>query len=269
MFGTLVVRDAEGRIGVLKAFSGQLERSWDVEGFVPPVFDRAAREAIEPRGERSVRQLTARVIAVRESAQWAAARLEFSALGARHASQETALLELHAGRRVLRQAARERSKEGHAALDFAAREDETEHRSMKTRMRGERALLEAVLASFERRLRRLRQHRVSASRIVSWQLYDSYVFTNGLGQTKTLHELFPNGPPSGAGDCAAPKLIVSALKQGLRPLALAEFWWGRAPRSGNRGEGVFYAPCVEKCGVVLAFLLAGDRPAPTGMGSLA
>src|SRR5450432_2224891 len=67
MFGVLAVRTLEGRVGFLKAFSGQLDHTWDVEGFVPPVFDRAGREAIEPRGEASIRAFTARVIAAQQS----------------------------------------------------------------------------------------------------------------------------------------------------------------------------------------------------------
>jgi tRNA pseudouridine32 synthase/23S rRNA pseudouridine746 synthase len=251
MFGVLVVRSATGEPGYLKAFSGQLEHSWDVEGFVPPVFDRAARLAIEPRGEASVRKLTARVIEARDSPEWARARAASAKLDEELAAEEEALLARH---RLRRAARRElpRSRE----LDFAAREDEMEHRRMKARLRDLRAPHEAVLAGFERKLRRVRQLRVAASRIVSWQLYDTYAFENRLGERRTLRELFaPKAPPSGAGDCAAPKLIVFALRNGLTPLALTEFWWGKTPKDGARAEGVCYPPCAEKCGTLLPFLL--------------
>ena len=39
MFGVLVVRDGDGRLGFLAAFSGLLAGSNNVPGFVPPVFD--------------------------------------------------------------------------------------------------------------------------------------------------------------------------------------------------------------------------------------
>jgi tRNA pseudouridine32 synthase/23S rRNA pseudouridine746 synthase len=259
MFGTLVVRAADGRTGFLKAFSGQLDRTWDVEGFVPPVFNREARAAIEPRGEASVRSFTARVVAARNCEQWARARAEQAQLAARHEREEAALSEAHHERRAFRQAARARPGADSMALNAAARADEVEHRAMKTRMREERAPLELALAGFERRLRRIERHRVAASRIVSWQLYDSYVFENASGQTRTLRALFaPRAPPSGAGDCAAPKLLIHAQRHGLQPLSLAEFWWGLPPRGGGRVEGAFYPPCVEKCGTLLPFLLVGS-----------
>ncbi|MBK7862601.1 MAG: hypothetical protein IPJ65_29130 [Archangiaceae bacterium] len=266
MFGTLVVRAADERVGFLKAFSGQLEGSWDVEGFVPPVFDRQARAAIEPRGEASVRAFTARVIAARSCPRWTAARKEQARLTARHANEAATLRELHQQRRATRQVERARLGAGTTvasmALDAAARGDEVEHRATKTRMRQERAPIEATLKGFERRLRRIERHRVAASRIVSWQLYDAYVFENALHETRTLRALFaPKAPPSGAGDCAAPKLLIYAQRHGLEPLSLAEFWWGLPPRGGGRVEGTFYAPCPEKCGALLEFLQAGS-PAP-------
>ena len=153
------------------------------------------------------------------------------------------------------------------ALGRAAQADEVEHRAFKTRLRQERAPLEASLSRVEHRLRRTQALRVAASRIVSRQLYDTYSFVNGLGQTKTLRALFaPGAPPSGAGDCAAPKLLVFARKHGLEPLALAEFWWGKQPRGGGRVEGAFYPPCAEKCGTLLPFLMAGDETAQVLIG---
>ena len=51
MFGVLVVEDGAGRIGYLRAFSGMLDGRWEVESFVPPAFDAAARDAFWPAGE--------------------------------------------------------------------------------------------------------------------------------------------------------------------------------------------------------------------------
>ena len=48
MLGVLVALDAAGRVGVLRAFAGLLGGRWDVDGFVGPVFDLAARNALWP-----------------------------------------------------------------------------------------------------------------------------------------------------------------------------------------------------------------------------
>ena len=52
-----------------------------------------------------------------------------------------------------------------------------------------------------------------------------------------MKDLFaPAMPPGGAGDCAAPKLFGHAQRAGLRPLALAEFWWGTPPARPAGGD---------------------------------
>ncbi|MBZ0237288.1 MAG: RluA family pseudouridine synthase, partial [Deltaproteobacteria bacterium] len=46
MFGVLVVAepgDRGGRVGFLRGFSGMVDGRWHVAGFVPPLFDEAAR----------------------------------------------------------------------------------------------------------------------------------------------------------------------------------------------------------------------------------
>lgn len=50
MFGVLVVRDENGNTGVLKAFSGQYNSAWEVEGWVPPLIDvtRFKSDTFEP-----------------------------------------------------------------------------------------------------------------------------------------------------------------------------------------------------------------------------
>ena len=54
MFGVLVAEDPQGRTVTLRAFSGMLAGRWRIDGFVPPIFDAAARETIEPAGEAVV-----------------------------------------------------------------------------------------------------------------------------------------------------------------------------------------------------------------------
>jgi tRNA pseudouridine32 synthase/23S rRNA pseudouridine746 synthase len=43
----------------------------------------------------------------------------------------------------------------------------------------------------------------------------------------------------------------------LRPLALAEFWWGSSPSASPRRAGFFYPACRNKCSPLLSFMLAG------------
>ena len=118
------------------------------------------------------------------------------------------------------------------------------------------------------------------SRRLQQLLFANYAFTNGHGETKNLLDIFANEkpiipaeewfdnserrkvtgekmPPSGAGECCAPKLLQYALSHDLKPIALAEFWIGTPSRTEIRREGVFYAPCSGKCVPILRHMLQG------------
>lgn len=107
-------------------------------------------------------------------------------------------------------------------------------------------------------VRTLDTTRTARSRILMAAIQDSYHFANARGETRSLRSLFePAEPPGGAGDCAAPKLLAQAYRMGLRPLALAEFWWGAPASTGDRRAGVFYAACRGKCLPILTHMLEG------------
>ncbi len=197
MFGVLVVEARDGSLGYLRAFSGMLSGLWSIEGWAPPTFDVAARDAI-----------------------WIAGDAEMRA-------------------RTLERARFERAEAGGQAAEA---------------------------------LRRMDDARAARSRELLPQIQDTYHFVNARGERRVLRELFaPALPPGGAGDCAAPKLLAQAYTLGLRPVALAEFWWGAAPRSGDRHAGSFYPACRGKCGPILAHMLLGlpaDPPPIFGAGMI-
>ncbi|WP_460879498.1 hypothetical protein [Pontibacter rugosus] len=41
----------------------------------------------------------------------------------------------------------------------------------------------------------------------------------------------------------------------MKPLALAEFWWGLSPKSDFWKHGQFYPACREKCAPILTHML--------------
>jgi len=67
----------------------------------------------------------------------------------------------------------------------------------------------------------------------------------------------PQALPSGTGDCCAPKLLNFAATHQLKPLGLAEFFWGKTNRSATKQHRHFYPACLEKCAPILGFLLCG------------
>lgn len=103
----------------------------------------------------------------------------------------------------------------------------------------------------------------ACSRALLPKLQATYALANARGETRSLAELFAPRPiPGGAGDCAAPKLLQHAYRLGLRPIALAEFWWGDATPAGGRHHGVFYPACRGKCAKILPFMLEGIECEP-------
>lgn len=93
------------------------------------------------------------------------------------------------------------------------------------------------------------------------KIFDHYHFLNQAGDEKSLLEIFRalghKNPPAGAGECAAPKLLQYAFQHKMKPIALAEFWWGQSPKSDFWKHGHFYACCKEKCEPIFKHTLAG------------
>ena len=75
-------------------------------------------------------------------------------------------------------------------------------------------------------------------------------------QNPKIQKKFPL-PPGGTGDCCAPKLLQYAYQHQLKPVCMAEFWWGPSPASEIRHHGEFYPACRGKCKPVLTWMLQG------------
>jgi len=93
------------------------------------------------------------------------------------------------------------------------------------------------------------------------ELFDKYLFLNKAKEEKNLQAIFKDAsyknPPSGAGECAAPKLLQYAFQHNLQPIAIAEFWWGQSPKSNTWKHGNFYPCCKEKCEPIFTHMLKG------------
>ena len=106
-------------------------------------------------------------------------------------------------------------------------------------------------------------------------LFHQYRMLNARGEVKDLVDIWQDYhtsprlrqkyplPPGGTGDCCAPKLLQYAYSQGLKPICMAEFWWGPSPKSEVRHHGQFYPACRGKCKPVLTWMLQGLDVDPT------
>ncbi|MDB4956352.1 MAG: Ribosomal large subunit pseudouridine synthase [Myxococcales bacterium] len=273
MFGVLVVARSDGKLGFLRAFSGMAGGSWEVEGFAPPLFDLEKRDAFWPAGERELAEIAARMREIEQRAQ--PMRTALAELTAQHEAASSELRDRHRANRQLRHESRaqlvaaklvddDRRAALHA-LDQESRADTAEGRRHDASRRAAREQLAWELRFLDDEQAALEHVRAECSRKYLHAIHDTYAIASARGEHRSLRSLFaPNEPPGGAGDCAAPKLLGSAYRQGLRPIALLEFWWGAPPVTGGRTTGVYYPACRGKCGPILAHMLDGlaAEPAP-------
>ena len=100
-------------------------------------------------------------------------------------------------------------------------------------------------------------------------LFHQYKLLNARGEVKDLIDIWQEYynrpkllqkyplPPGGTGDCCAPKLLQYAYQQGLKPLCMAEFWWGATTKTELRHHLNYYPACRGKCKPILTWMLQG------------
>lgn len=179
MLGVMLVRDVDGNLHTLNAFSGNVGGRSMIEGFVPPVLDLCDPESHFKKEEFEISSINAKI------------------------------------------------KELEAAGEPAdALKAERKQRSVA---------------------------------LQGW-IFDNAKVAAADGDIKSIREVFAiRGivPPGGTGDCAAPKLLNYANRNGLQPLAMGEFWYGASPRREIRHHGRFYPSCQGKCGPLLPWMMKG------------
>ncbi len=134
-------------------------------------------------------------------------------------------------------------------------------RDLQTYWKARVQTAEDALNRLTNEIDRLKNHRKEKSKALQKKIVDQYRFLNSQGVSKSLATIFQETPqkipPAGAGECAAPKLLHYAFGHGLKPLAMAEFWWGAPPKSEIRRHRQFYPACQGKCQPILGHMLAG------------
>ena len=263
MLGVLVAQDGEGRLGYLAAFSGNLAGKVHHDYFVPPVYD-----LLDPQGE--FKQGEAQITAINHEVQRLETSPELTTLlqrmtdAVRKKADEIdnfkALMALHKRERDERRHASDLTPEEQEALLNQSRFEKAELK--RIRQRHDEALTEISdeMADYQRRIDLLKARRKTMSEALQERIFRLFVVTNAHGEQRDLVEVFkPLGtlPPAGAGECCAPRLLNYAFNHSLRPVCMAEFWWGASPVGEVRHHGHFYPACRSKCKPILDFMLQG------------
>lgn len=270
MYGVLLVETASGELRVLKAFSGLLNGQSVVEGWVPPIPGRDRVALAEAETLARLESMKQAIIALHHLPE----REQYAVLAQTFEERSHSLSLTHQQRKQTRQQQRQQVLASLTGDDLASALEELDNQSRwdgieRRRFKQERdaALkpLQEKIAQADAQIVQLKQQRKQVSRQLQAQMHASYWLTNFAGESSALQQLMPAGTmPTGTGDCCAPKLLHYAATQGLKPLAMAEFWWGPPTAKGDKVPGEFYGACAERCQPLMGFLLSGlAQPAST------
>ncbi len=267
MFGVLVVArrndclpprgEVGGGLSFLAAFSGTLDGKTCHPYFVPPVFD-----LMEPGCYFQEEQ--ERITAINGHISSLQAEIKESPL--RQQMQKE--LDDYRAEIQKQKEERHRLRAELSAEELTAIEPEmirqsqfqkAQYKRLQQEWKQKIEADEASNSNLQQQIGDLQQERHDRSVALQQWLFRQFSFLNAKGESKNLTELFASTPPSGAGECCAPRLLQAAYKEELQPLCMAEFWVGDSPRDELRQEGHFYPACNSRCKPILSHMLQGLR----------
>ncbi len=266
MFGVLVVQNQQHELGYLWAFSGKLADKNHHDYFVPTVFDMLEENSFFKQEEAILNEYNSKIVILENSEDYLVCKEK----------QETIKLqaetEIKEFKQQIKLAKKQREIDRNKAsieLSSAAFEQlkneliavsQQESIHLKKMMFYWKKSIEVAtqeLNKYVEELNQLKEQRRQKSAALQQQLFEKYSFLNQYGNLKSLGKIFNGNPPAGAGECAAPKLLHYAFQHQLKPIAMAEFWWGQSPKSEVRKHQQFYPACTGKCEPILNHMLEG------------
>lgn len=262
MFGVLVVENAKRQTGFLAAYSGLLCGRADWDYFVPAVFDYLQPDGYFKQEETRISDINHQVMAIEQSQQLKAA--EKALTDAREAmdTEITAYkAEMDAAKRrrdAMRQTSADVDEE---ALIRESQFMKAELRRLRKRHTERVGECEQLLKALHEKVNTLRRERHQRSDALQRWLFQQFMMMNAKGEQRNLLNIFEEYtdglPPAGAGECCAPRLLQYAYTHHLRPVSIAEFWWGQSPVGEVRRHLTYYPACRGKCLPILTFMLQG------------
>ena len=271
MFGVLVVEyeDEEGALqrGFLAAYSGLLGGRNDWPYFVPPVFDAQQPDGHFKRTEREISAINREIAAIEHDAEYLQSVAQHEQTKKRLQAEVDAFKAEVDAAKARRDA---RRKSGEPLSEEEQAEMIRESQFMKAELRRRRKAMEQAESTLNTQhstfLKSLQRKRKQMSDELQRWLFSAYRMLNAKGEERDLIDIFREYthamPPAGAGDCCAPKLLQYAYLHRLRPVCMAEFWWGESPASEIRHHLHYYPACRSKCLPILTHMLKGLDVAP-------
>lgn len=272
MFGVLIVQtdngitnNEENQIGYLAAFSGNLDGKNLHPYFVPPVYDLLQPEGFFKIEEEQISAINIRIRELENSGSYLDSKekwkIETEQAKAVLNQAKAELKMAKEAREIRRQSSPELSGEEQASLIRESQYQKAEYKRLKKKWKKRLEELETEVRHFDIEIERLKTERKERSAALQRKLFEQFRMLNAQGEVKDLYTIFEQTvqkvPPAGAGECALPKLLQYAYLHQLKPLAMAEFWWGDSPKNEIRHHGYYYPSCKGKCEPILQHMLQG------------
>lgn len=272
MFGVLIVQtnnritnNEENQIGYLAAFSGNLDGKNLHPYFVPPVYDLLQPEGFFKIEEEQISAINIRIRELENSSSYLDSKekwkIETEQAKAVLNQAKAELKMAKEAREIRRQSSPELSEEEQASLIRESQYQKAEYKRLEKEWKKRLEELETEVRHFDIEIERLKTERKERSAALQRKLFEQFRMLNAQGEVKDLYTIFEQTvqkvPPAGAGECALPKLLQYAYLHQLKPLAMAEFWWGDSPKNEIRHHGYYYPSCKGKCEPILQHMLQG------------
>lgn len=263
MFGVLIVQTVTGETGFLTAFSGILAGKNLHDYFVPPIYDLQQPQGFFRVEEDRITAINIRIRQLQTDKDYIACkdRLDETIRRANWSIEE-AKEQLKASQR--NREAKRQANPGESELAAMIRESQfqkAELKRLKQQWNERIEALQSEVKAFESIIEKLKTERKNRSAALQQQLFEQFRILNARGEIRDLCDIFSETeqktPPAGAGECAAPKLLQYAYLHHLKPIAMAEFWWGNSPKAEIRRHGYYYPACKTKCEPILNHMLQG------------
>jgi tRNA pseudouridine32 synthase/23S rRNA pseudouridine746 synthase len=266
MFGVLVCENQAGELGYLWAFSGKLAEVNHHNYFVPTIFDMLQEDGFFRKEEAILNAINREIEFLENSEELKSRKMELVR------TKNEAETDIQLQKDKIKKLKIERDKKRISFANLPSEVKEPIALALSEESKQESILLKKMvkywnfqiekaqkeLDEIQSLIQLLKEERRIKSGALQQKLFAEYSFLNVLGNRKSLGDIFNNNPPAGAGECAAPKLLHYAFKHHLKPIAMAEFWWGQSPKSEIRKHKHFYPSCKSKCEpILLSHMLIG------------
>lgn len=261
MYGYVVAQDADGALHELWAYSGAAAPDANHEHFVALPYDVRANHADFAQGERDVVALTERIRDIEQSESYRQLREDVDAIRRQAKIEIDTRKQQNAERKNQRDQQRQRGDGFEKQRLDESRRDKADLRRLKSTWQQRIDEAQVEFDAIEDELKSLREQRSELSAHLQRMWFDLFSVENARGERKSLSAIFAaygeTLPPSGTGECAAPKLLAAAYQSGWMPVHLEEFWWGPSPENELRRHLQTYTPCRGRCHPLLHFMLQG------------